>query len=343
MTTSDLRRRPADRPGPHGIDPDGRGGTTPAVAGHGSFFLSSGGLSGSVPSAAPAPTAGSPPADLRAWVVRGLVLLGLVLVAVAVVAYPIGPMFASRSQVQLTQDLQLAVDEAYGAANDSLEGAVAPTRAVPIGDPVALLQITRLREQQAVAEGASASVLRGGVGHVPGTAAPGQPGNAVLVGRNAAFGGPFSSLDTLHSGDPIILSTTQGKIVYVVEKVTHDRVTDALYDPTPTDQLTLITSDSVLPWNSVRATIVTAKLRGAAFVPTPQNGFATEQDGRHGESSAWALLVLEVLGLAAGLVGAVLAYRRLSRPMAYLVTTPPLIALVVFAALTATRLFPGWA
>jgi len=320
------------------------------VAGHSSFFLSSGrsptaprSPSGTGPSAAPAPAAVSPPADLRTWVVRGLVLLALVLVAIAVVAYPIGPMFEARSQVQLTQDLQLSVDEAYGAANDSLEGSVAPTRSVPIGDPVALLQITRLREQQAVTEGASSSILRGGVGHVLGTAAPGQPGNAVLAGRNAAFGGPFSSLDTLHSGDPVILQTTQGKVVYVVEKVTHDQVTDALYDPTPTDQLTLITSDSVLPWNSVRATIVIAKLRGPAFVPTPQNGFATEQDGRHGESSAWALFVLEGLGLAAGLVGAVLAYRRLSRPMAYLVTTPALLALVVFTALTATRLLPGWA
>ncbi len=321
MTMSEVRRRPAGHSAGHSAD----------------HFA---GARRAQPLVAPD---GRAPTDLRSWAVRGLVLLVLVVAALGVVAYPVGTLFESRSQVQLTRDLQLSVNEAYGAANDSLDGAVAPTRAVPIGDPLALLQITRLREQQAVVEGASASVLRGGLGHVPGTAAPGQPGNAVLVGRRTAFGGPFSSLETMHAGDPIILQTTQGRVVYVVEKVTHDRVSDTLYDPTPTDQLTLITSDSALPWNATQATVVVAALRGSAFVPTPQNGFSTEQDGRHGEASAWALLVLEALALVAGVVGAVVAYRRWSRSMAYLVTTPPLIALVVFTALTATRLLPGWA
>lgn len=303
---------------------------------------------GPVPSSGPTGPVGGPrPArvaarDLRTWLVRAAVLGVLTLASAAVVVYPMGPLFETRAQLTRTDALRRAVGQAYGAAHNSLAGAPPVTRAPLAGTPVALLQIPRLAEQQAVAEGAGSDVLRGGVGHAPGTAGPGQPGNSVLVGRRAAFGGPLGALDALQVGDQILCLTTQGQSVYVVSSVTRGDVADEVYDPSSDDRLTVLTSDSAAPWNSVNGVVVTATMRGSAFVPTPQNGFAPETDGRHGDSSAWALLVLEVLGLALAVGGAVLLYRWMSRPLAFLVSTPPLMTLAVFLALTGSRLLPGW-
>lgn len=339
MTTS-TPPRPVVRTGPSPTSGRGERRAT-----EGAFYLPAqpgstgpGDGSGTPPAEEP-----SRPVDARAWAVRVGILVLLGVLAMVMVAYPMGPVFSAKAQVDLTRRLQSDVAQAYGAANDSLEGATAPTRAVPVGSPVALLQISRLGEQQAVVEGAGPSQTRDGVAHVAGTPAPGQPGNAVLVGRRTAFGGPFADLDTLRPGDPLLVLTTQGRSVYQVRTVTHGRVGDSVYDPTSDDRLTLLSSDSALPWNGTQGVTVVAVMTGKPFVPTPQNGFAPELDGRHGDTSAWPLLLLEVLALAAGVVGAVVAYRRWSRPMAYLVTTPALVALVVFTALTATRLLPGWA
>jgi len=54
---------------------------------------------------------------------------------------------------------------------------------------------------------------------VPGTAAPGQPGNSAVVARRAAFGGAFSRLHDVRDGDQILVTTTQGQSVYEVETV----------------------------------------------------------------------------------------------------------------------------
>lgn len=273
---------------------------------------------------------------------RAAVFVTLTLASVSVVVFPMGPLFETRAQLTRTDALRLAVGQAYGAAHNSLAGAPPVTRAPLAGTPVALLQIPRLAEQQAVAEGAGSDVLRGGVGHAPGTAGLGQPGNSVLVGRRAAFGGPFGVLDTLRVGDQILCLTTQGQSVYVVSSVTRGEVADGVYDPSSDDRLTMMTSESAMPWNGLNGVVVTATMRGSAFVPTPQNGYAPETDGRHGDSSAWPLFVLEILALGLAVAGAVLLYRWWSRRMAYLVSTPPLATLAVFLALTGSRLLPGW-
>ncbi|MEP6798787.1 MAG: sortase [Lapillicoccus sp.] len=266
----------------------------------------------------------------------------LLLLSAGLICYPVGPLFASREQVARTDELRLAVGQAYGAAHDSLEGADPVTRAPAPGSTVALLQLPRLAAQQAVAEGATSQITRGGVSHVPGTAGPGQPGNAVFVGRRSAFGGPFGGLADVHVGDQIICITTQGQTSYVVTQVTRGTVSDAVYNPSDGDQLTLVTSDSVLPWNTTSGVVVTGQLQSAPFVPTPQNGYAPETDGRHGDASAWPLVVLELLVLGGVVTATMVLYRRWSRSMTFVVTTPALVALTIFTSLTASRLLPGW-
>jgi sortase A len=115
-----------------------------------------------------------------------------------------------------------------------------------------------------------------------------------------------------------------------------------LYGPTPNDQLTLVTSASSAPWNTDQATVVTARMHGQPFAPTPQQSRSPSQVGNVGDSSSLPLLILALLALGATIVGAAALYRRASLRSAYLLTTAPLIVFTILGAEAASRLFPAW-
>jgi sortase A len=58
-----------------------------------------------------------------------------------------------------------------------------------------------------------------GPGHMPGTALPGQPGNAVISGHRTTHGAPFRNIDKLAPGDRISVETTIGTHMYEVVEV----------------------------------------------------------------------------------------------------------------------------
>ena len=74
------------------------------------------------------------------------------------------------------------------------------------------------------AAGVHPSVLERGPGHWPGTAAPGQPGNAVLSGHRTTFTHPFGDLDRLAAGAEVVVTALDGS------SVTY-RVTETLIVP----------------------------------------------------------------------------------------------------------------
>jgi sortase A len=74
--------------------------------------------------------------------------------------------------------------------------------------------IERLEEGWNVVEGVSVANLKNGAGHMPGTAVPGQPGNAVISGHRTTYGQPFHELDQLVPGDTIEVETALGTHVY---------------------------------------------------------------------------------------------------------------------------------
>ncbi|MGI6582774.1 MAG: class D sortase [bacterium] len=62
--------------------------------------------------------------------------------------------------------------------------------------------------------------LRVGVGHLPETALPGEPGNCVLTGhRGYTRGRLFNRLDEVEIGDDIVIETREGKYTYRVSDV----------------------------------------------------------------------------------------------------------------------------
>jgi sortase A len=79
-------------------------------------------------------------------------------------------------------------------------------------------KIERLADGWNVVEGVGVVDLRNGAGHMPGTALPGQPGNAVISGHRTTYGQPFHELDTLQPGDEIDVETALGRHVYEVRE-----------------------------------------------------------------------------------------------------------------------------
>ena len=93
---------------------------------------------------------------------------------------------------------------------------VFPTDIAP-GDAIATIGIPSIGVNKYVVAGVSVKDLRKGVGHFPNTPFPGQLGNAAIAGHRTTYGQPFYSLDKLHAGDTIKISTILGgNFVYVV-------------------------------------------------------------------------------------------------------------------------------
>ena len=61
--------------------------------------------------------------------------------------------------------------------------------------------------------GDDAKVLRLGVGHIPGTALPGQGGNVGIAGHRDTF---FRGLRNIHKGEQILLTTPAEDYLYTV-------------------------------------------------------------------------------------------------------------------------------
>ncbi|WP_157416331.1 sortase [Agromyces allii] len=78
------------------------------------------------------------------------------------------------------------------------------------GVPVAIIDIPALHATEVIVEGTSSADLTAGPGHRRDTVLPGQAGVSVIMGRNAAFGGPFSGIQRLAPGDEITVRTGQG-------------------------------------------------------------------------------------------------------------------------------------
>jgi len=345
------------------------------------------------------------------WCVIAVVIFGLVL-------YVIEPLFQERDQGMLLDSYRTSIDKAANQAT-GLQGVEVPTVAPAFGSPVSVLEIGSLGLQTVVVEGVDSATTRVGPGHVPGTAAPGQPGNSVIVGRRTMFGGTFGDLSSMTIGDEIIVTTTQGQSLYQVTDVGGSELTpdanpitapavaappttttstttttvpavegaaptetvppaaevpvdaavaeptgesttttvapvesslnggklplNSLYGTSTDDRLTLVTSASAFPWNSAEAEVVVAVMIGKPFAPTPQNGRMADQTGNTGDTTAWPIVLLSVIFLAATIAGTVLLYRRSSPRVAYLLTVPPLVVYAILAAESFSRLLPAWA
>jgi sortase A len=99
---------------------------------------------------------------------------------------------------------------------DPDRGAPAPAISEPRG-VVGRISIPRLHLSAIVEEGIDESTLSRAVGHIPGTALPGEDGNAGIAGHRDTF---FRELKDLQPNDKIDFTTHSGRYHYIVKSLT---------------------------------------------------------------------------------------------------------------------------
>jgi len=95
----------------------------------------------------------------------------------------------------------------------------APSKVAPAASTDGLIgriEIPRLLFSAVVIEGIGKKTLRRGVGHIPGTALPGQSGNVGLSGHRDTF---FRPLKDVRIKDEVQFSTLKGNFKYEVESL----------------------------------------------------------------------------------------------------------------------------
>jgi sortase A len=107
------------------------------------------------------------------------------------------------------------------------------------GGLIGRLEIPRLSLSTIVVEGIAKSALRRAVGHIPGTALPGEPGNVGIAGHRDTF---FRSLKDIQVQDIIVVSTRWGEYRYrvVSSRVVGPNEVEVLA-PSSDEVLTLVT------------------------------------------------------------------------------------------------------
>ena len=118
-------------------------------------------------------------------------------------------------------------------------GIAAPRVAIPESGLIGRVEIPKLHLSAAVFQGADSSVLGHGVGHVAGTALPGQPGNVDLAAHRDTF---FRGLRNIQKGDSVSVTTQTGARSYQVDSIEVVNPTETgVLAPTVKPTLTLIT------------------------------------------------------------------------------------------------------
>jgi sortase A len=161
---------------------------------------------------------------------RGLLLIGVLLLG----CFAAAQFISSWDQAAATREL-----EQMRTPPGMLRTIAAPSIPLRPGALLGRIEISRLDLSAIVREGDDVATLRRAVGHIPGTALPGEFGNAGLAGHRDTF---FRSLKDVRVGDRIVVSTPDSVVRYTV---TDARVVDptdlSVLDPTSARTLTLVT------------------------------------------------------------------------------------------------------
>jgi sortase A len=105
--------------------------------------------------------------------------------------------------------------------------------------PIALIRIRRLKIEAPIFEGVDELTLDRGVGHIPGTALPGQDGNLAVAGHRDGF---FRPLKDIAPQDEVEVLTASKKETYTVDQIVLVSPKDvSVLEPGSARSLTLVT------------------------------------------------------------------------------------------------------
>lgn len=173
------------------------------------------------------------------WVQRVLFACAIALLGYCGIVLVDAWIFQKRESGNLER---LLTDQRAANKSRPQTGSAAPLAATPAIGPDGLIgriEIPRLGLSAIVAEGTDKTTLRRAVGHIPGTAMPGQPGNAGLAGHRDTF---FRPLRDILQNDFIMLTTLRGEYRYRVVSTRVVKPTEvSVLHPTGNEILTLVT------------------------------------------------------------------------------------------------------
>jgi sortase A len=186
----------------------------------------------------PLPPHAAPPrrASWR-WLEQLLLVIGVVCLGYYTYVSAEAILYQAYENRELDQILQSAPPQA--SSSGTREAASVPREHPPQGSVIGRIEIPRLGVSTIVRAGSDARTLQLAVGHIPGTALPGQTGNVGLAGHRDTF---FRRLADIRGDDEIRLVTPDGIFRYRVERTNVVEPTDVwVLDPTGHPALTLVT------------------------------------------------------------------------------------------------------
>ena len=168
------------------------------------------------------------------FLLRVLETVLLVIGCAALTWYATVRISAAREQASLSAELtQLSAREVTTASTRAVAEAGATA------SPLWRIEVPRLSLSAVAREGVDTRTLRRAVGHIPGTARPGERGNAAFAAHRDTF---FRPLKGVRRGDEVIVTTTEGVYRYAVTGTRVVEPTDvSVLDPTSGTTLTLVT------------------------------------------------------------------------------------------------------
>lgn len=172
------------------------------------------------------------PGGIRQWIERFLLVAGMVCVAVW------GWSYVRRAIIQ-HRDNQALEHRSVSRPEAPPAPPVAPPPRIANGDVLGRLLIPRLHLRAVVHEGAGEDTLDVALGHIPGTALPGQPGNVGVAGHRDTL---FRDLRRIAKNDVIQFQTPAATYSYQVEstRIVKPREVSVL-DASPHPEITLVT------------------------------------------------------------------------------------------------------
>ncbi len=186
----------------------------------------------------PLPPHAAPAAPARhrwRWLERFLLVIGIVCLGYYAYVSAETMLYQAYENRELDRILQSA--PAAGGSEPTAPAAARPRPAA--GSVMGRIEIPRLGVSTVVRAGSDARTLQLAVGHIPGTALPGEPGNVGLAGHRDTF---FRRLADVRTDDEIRLVTPDGTFVYRVERTNVVDPADVwVLDPTTRPVLTLVT------------------------------------------------------------------------------------------------------
>ena len=288
-----------------------------------------------------------PPVAEAAPLTEGLALTRAALLFAGALAVGLVLQLAVISSIQQRSAQQRTFDRFRG----ELANGTAPIgpadgkgRLLASGTPVAYLEVPSIGVRQVVVEGTSAGTLFTGPGHRRDTPLPGQAGVSLIMGRRAAYGGPFAHIGRLKPGAVIHVTTGEGVFDYRVVDVrhAHDRMPAAV--KAGSGRLILATAAG-RPFVPSDVLWVDADLSKPALAPSagriPTTALPSADKPMAADTSTLWTLALWLQALIVVVLGGIWAWHRWGRAKAWIVFLPPLLLVGLEAAGEAAKLLPN--